>query len=470
MKILQRSFYFLFLLAISNIAYSQNKAGIEIKNSSFISGQENLPFWLTVNKNGIINNGQSPINLSELVAHNHGQVLNSKLDYQLGLHGVAAVSSNSYLQLNRAYAGLGLWNWKIDAGLFSDPENYGGLSTSNGNMARSLNARPYPKIRLSTNGYLGFPFVKKWFQFKAEYDEGWLNDDRYVKDARLHHKSLYGQLTPARGWKVSLGLEHFVMWGGTSPNPSYGKLPTDTHSYLLYILAAKGDDAFPETDRINVAGNQLGTYQFQVSRETANWLAAFYISHPFEDYSGIALRNYPDNLIGIHWETKSSKSFLSSVVYEFINTRQQSLKDSFYVWVEKEQRWKQNETDNYFSHGVYRSGFTYQKRMIGSPLFKPDFNEDGSLKLISNRFFAHHIGAKGNLNSVTEWKTMLTYSQHLGTFWKPYTEKQDEFSLLVEFIYSGQRLPFVVNTGIAADFGSHTESNFGLQLSISKQF
>jgi len=64
----------------------------------------------------------------------------------------------------------------LKAGAQSDPIIYGGLSSTNGNMFRSRNARPVPGLSLSTNGYIPFLFAKKWFSFRFLYEEGILKD------------------------------------------------------------------------------------------------------------------------------------------------------------------------------------------------------------------------------------------------------------------------------------------------------
>ena len=71
----------------------------------------------------------------------------------------------------------------LKAGAQSDPPagaGYGGLSSTNGNMYRSRNARPVPGVSLSTNGYIPFLFAKSWFSWRFLYEEGILNDNQHT--------------------------------------------------------------------------------------------------------------------------------------------------------------------------------------------------------------------------------------------------------------------------------------------------
>ena len=308
-------------------------------------------------------------------------------------------------------------------------------------------------------------------KFKAEYDEGILNDDRYVHNTHMHHKSLYGSFTPAKNWKINLGLEHYVMWGGISKNPSYGKLPVSLHSYILYITGSTGNEDFPKTDQLNVAGNQIGSYQVQIIKEFKNFEIETYISHWFEDHSGMVLRNWKDNLLGIKIDVKGKHLLLSSFLYEFMNTRNQSVVDSFYKWNEATQKWDAMENDRYFEHGVYRSGFTYHKMMMSSPLFIPQFQDDGlSMSIPSNRFYTHHIGAIGYLNKSLQWKGLVTITHYLGTYKAPYDPVLKMRSVLFNLQYSKSTFPVKIGLSIASDISNLNKTNTGFQLSISQSW
>jgi hypothetical protein len=384
---------------------------------------------------------------------------------------VAGLGETNYLQLNRAFAGLSWKGWEIKGGLFYDDIYYAGLSTTNGNLARSQHARPVPKIRIATVGYKKLPFFKKWFRFKAEYDEGFLNDERYVDGAHLHHKSLYGEFRVAKDLNFYMGLEHYVMWGGTSQNDKIGQLPEDWCSYWRYVLALPGSDKFLETDKKNISGNQLGTYQFEIKKDFKSLSTSIYLSHPWEDNSGLIWRNWRDNLIGIHFHFNKEKKLISDIVYEFTNTRNQSLKDSLYNWDSANGRWRTNEVDNYFNHGIYKSGFTYRQMGLNSPLFFPVTISNGiSMGFRSTRFVSHHLGLKGNISRFLYWKGLLTFVQHLGNYTQPYDPDENQFSGLLDLKYKNPDFPVDLSLSVAADLNNIVGNNLGFQLTISKSW
>jgi len=451
---------------------TQNPFVISVSNTTLAATDSVLPFWFTANQHGKIQSTGSFMNISELTV---GQSYNSKPEsnfgYTWGGSVIAAFGNTSYYQVNQAFAGFALKGWEIKGGLFYDEIRYAGLSTTNGNLARSQNARPVPTIRFSTLGYKPVPFLKKWLSFKGEYDEGFLNDERYVDGTHLHHKSLYIKIHPASSWNFNVGFEHFVMWGGTSRNENIGELPDGWDDYWRYVFALPGDEDFLLTDRLNSSGNQLGTYQLEVVKDFSKITTTFYLSHPWEDNSGLNWRNWPDNLLGLHADFKNTKGIITDILYEFTNTRQQSIKDSIYSFDETTGKWKMNEYDNYYNHGIYQSGFTYQQRVMSSPLFYPVKLSNGiSAGIRSNRFFAHHIGASGNISDFVRWKGMLTYVQHLGSYSEPYTSNQKQVSGLLEVKYVNPGFPVEIGLAAGGDSSTSDGNKMGFQLTVAKRW
>lgn len=468
-SLLQSTVILFFIIATASGQSSRPK--ITVSNSTFAAWQEELPFWFWANQRGQVYANNQFLNLSVLDVYSSQKNDTAKWQTQYGATIVGGWTENSYLLFNQAYAGIAHKGWLLKAGLYSEEIKYEGLSTTNGNLARSRNARPYPKIRFSTNGFKTLPFWNQRLAFKAEYDEGILNDNRYVKNAKLHHKSFYISLKPSDEWYFEVGAEHYVMWGGTSPDVRYGQLPEDFKSYLRYITGSMGGDNFPQTDQLNVAGNQLGTYQFKVVKTFEKSELTFYASHPFEDFSGVNFRNWPDNLLGLSFEMKDKSGFITHILYEYTNTRQQSIRDSLYEWNEAAQNWKRMPHDNYYNHGYYRSGFTYHHQMMGSPLFGPLKETDGiTTGIRSNRFYAHHLGLLGNLTEFIRWKGLFTFSHHIGTWSQPYKDPHKQLSVLLQLDYTHPRLPVDLQISGAADAGNQTTDNLGVMLQVSKTF
>ncbi len=354
----------------------------------------------------------------------------------------------------------------MKAGAQPDPILYAGLSSTNGNMDWSNNARPLPGIAFSTDGFIPFFFWKKWFSVKGFYAEYFLNDRRYVENAHLHHKYAWARAS-LNSWKISLGLDHWVYWGGTSPD--LGNLP-GFDNYFRYIFSLRGKKTSLAIDRANASGSSLGLYLLTVEKEYPDVSLTFYYNHPFEDRSGLEMANAPDGLWGIYLHRKKGKAFLQDVVYELQNTTNQSgTYDQVEIGNTGIRTGRGN--DNYFNNWVYKSGHVYYNRMMGSPVFIPEIDANGiSTGFDNTRIWLNHLGLSGWMGERLSWKSYLTFTRSLGTYDPSRVnlpEPLDQFSFLFGCVYLCKRLPFDLNFGIAGDYGQRFETRTGGYAGIS---
>ncbi len=243
--------FFLMILTSYSLEAQEKSYELTSEIESLFSSTSTLPFWLVHNQSGRYTSQESPnFQLSLNGNKNFDHLFSSSSGLELGSHLITSYTDGADMHFNELYGKLYVQNFKLEVGLFTDEVRFGGLSSTNGNIARSLDARPYPKIRLSTNGYIPFLFGKKWFTFSTEYDEGLLNDSRYVDGTHLHHKSLYTQANLSKSLSLQLGIDHFVMWGGTSPDERIGKMPGNMKAYWKYITGQSGNSEFPQPTRI----------------------------------------------------------------------------------------------------------------------------------------------------------------------------------------------------------------------------
>ena len=464
--------YIFALFLLVSESSGQTTSSFSISNSTLVSTSDQMPFWLWANTDGKIEADNSFLNLSEINGAGIHFFNDSNSFIKAGADLDYAIGNNSkYFQANQLFTRINLNNWELIIGMVHNDLSFDGLSTSNGNIARSRNARPYPKIGIRVSDYKPVPLLSKFISFKGEYDEGILNDDRYVDRTHLHHKSFYLKAELFNNFSIQGGVEHFVMWGGTSQNEKTGKLPSDCKAYFKYITGSRGDEDFLETDQLNVAGNQYGTYQLLLTQKFEKFETRLNISHPFEDFSGVNLRNWPDNIIGLSIKLNNQEKFITHFLYEYTNTRQQGITDSLYRWIEEEQHWYRVHDDNYYNHGVYQSGVTYHQKMMSSPLFKPVVIKDNiSRGVESTRFFAHHIGLKGNLHKDISWKSMVTFIRHFGTWGKPYETVHDQTSFLLNLVYSGEPIPFDIDLTVAGDIANADPNRLGIQIGLHYNF
>lgn len=457
MRIILLIFIFTTLLVSG---FAQSKTPLSIQYESLISSGKTMPFWLVHNQSGKYN---ANTNANQVVSlegfYMFEQLINTPIDIELGTNMIANYSGQFDFHFNDLYAKAYLWNWKLEGGLFKEPEYYYNLSSTNGSIDRSNNNRPYPRIRLATNEFIPFIFFKNWFSYKAEYDEGILNDQRVVMDTRLHHKSLFVKAKIAKKVDVTIGLNHYVMWGGISPH--YGELPSSFKDYITYITGGAGTSNFPETDQLNIAGNQLGSYLVKVDFPVNNIDISVYASHPFEDKSGMELDNRRDKLYGLFVDLKK-RTIISKLMLEHMYTIHQS--------GHIHQKGVMRGRDNYFNHGYYLNGFTYKGYTLASPLFSPVVPGENKTAIENNRISMYHLGFAGELTPRINWDGKLTYSHNLGTYNNTYPEPKNQFSSLLNFKYNSNQLPFQLSLSLASDYGQLYENRFGAMFSLSKNW
>lgn len=463
MKYMKFNFLFIFLLnAFVSYAHSLI-SDASPKTSGLIGNGANLPYWMVHNQLGKYS---SQGNWQQLTEGNFsgGTRLAKNLKLSYGTNLALLVSEKGINpEIIEAYMGLSGKVIHLQAGAFADDEVMGGLSSTNGDLLRSLNYRPYPKVRLSTSGFIPFFVAKRWLRLSAEYDEGLLTDQRIVDKPHLHHKSLMFQFRTSSTMRFILGINHYVFWGGKSDQ--YGQLPDHLNNYISYVTGRPGSADFPVTDQLNVAGNQLGSYLLTIEKEFENFHLEIRANHPFEDGSGMGFENLKDNLYTFHFRKNKAYNLLNEWVFEYLYSKHQSGNPPLQAGQKAEHY---RGMDNYFNHSIYQTGFTYLGRSMGTPLFEPiRFNQEGIVSgLANNRVSAFHLGAKGYLIRALQWKALVTYSRNFGTYAQPYDPFRRQLYSLGELIWTSKNHPFLLSALMAVDVGDLTTNQLGMGLQV----
>ncbi len=450
---------------------ADTNSSLTIHSNTIISSGDGVPFWLQMNQQGMIDDSDPIQELFILeYAKQADRNLQDKFQLAYGVNLVGRLSENSTFNPNEYWAQLHFKKWFLHAGAKAEPVFANGLSLSNGNFYLSNNARPLPRVGFGTNDFR--LFQSGWFSkfaFDFEYNEYLLVDDRIVDDGNLHHKRLDVNYSITDKWTFSAGLDHWVFWGGTFTSSSGDFKMPGLEDYFRYITGRVGSSDAPAIDRANVAGNQLGQYLVSLEYDGESDYLKLYWQHPWEDRSGIQLENAPDGLWGVYWKDMADKPFIESAVLEYANTRDQSGQHHKYHPDSSRPDYEVGEgEDNYFTHGVYKSGFVSYDRMMGIPLFIPIFNEDGISKGFDNtRFWAIHNGLSGWINNSIEWKTKLSYSKHYGRHNAEYASPKEFLSMLVQATYLLPNIPLRCGFQLAYDHGSIFPSDFGAAVKLS---
>ena len=373
-----KKLFFLLLLACSGTsAYSQfiKLPGYSIETGALMSAGKQTPFWLISNQFGMI----TPNKYNAWIRFGLMTNLSTErnIDYDYGLDVIDRQSNRTNkLYLHQAYLRLKLYFVNFQAGSIEEKFGNQDSSLSSGGLLWSGNARPMPKVSVLVPDYTPVPFTRAYLEFRGGISHGWFGDNQFVKDTWLHHKYFYLQLGGRLPLHIHYGFHHFAQWGGESTDPAIGQLPRGFKDFIKVFFAKEGGENSPISEQENVLGNHLGSKNFGLDVDLSKVKTGVYWQTIFDDSSGRAYRNIKDGLWGIYIHTKDKDRLINGLVYEFINTTDQSGQYSsywllngikyFYPVPGGEKHYTEGN-DNYFNSNIYGSGWTFHDMVIGTP-------------------------------------------------------------------------------------------------------
>jgi len=438
---------------------SQNKdVNYTIHSSTGLSSDITLPFWLVANQYGSVPN--SDYGLLNTAIFKDYDSPNTLFDISYKASATGFIAQENKLFLNELYLGVRFKNIILDLGAKNDAVLWNNLSSSNGSIIKSINARAMPGFTIKTNNYITLPFATSWLEVKGNFAHYFMDDTRIVDNTNLHHKSLYFKTTLSPTFEIIAGLDHYAQWGGSSP--VFGAQPSSLSDYIKVVFGAEGGDGATQNDQFNALGNHVGAYVLQFNYNKEKIGLNFYYSHPFEDTSGREMTNWQDGLYGVFVDFKKNKSLVNSILLEFTHTKNMSNIPR-----------SASGPDNYFNNGIYQSGWTYHGNTIGSPYFTPKPEDENGITsgviVGDNRFSAINIGVNGFLKALP-YKILLSHTTYYGWFNQEYDPNPYQFSGILDIVIPQEKfnLPFDVAASFAFDAGTYRPQNFGAFLSITK--
>lgn len=455
-----------------------------------------LPFWART-----VQGGYMPDVASTLVSGGADILYTShkELFFGAGANLVGALTSPTAAcgakvggLVDRLYLTAG---WKMlhaDIGLKPRQMEFCDLSLTGGDIVLSGYARNLPGVNLWSD----WIYFEKghWVGVKGNFAQYKMMDNRYVKGTLIHNKSIAFHLSLGRKVDLEAGLDHWVQWGGTSPD--LGVRPASWKDYYRVIFARQGGDGATDSDKQNALGNHLGREFVRVRWRAPKFTMTFQYDMPFEDGRGtIKIQNAPDGVYSLVFNLKDRSGIVTDVIYEYVHTTWQSgdvhdrpatEEEMTKVYPDKVDNYWQRPgdfyygriviggMDNYFNNGEYPSGWTYHGRTLGLPLITPmSPDADGVVRGVeNNRVRAHHIGLKGNMGLVP-YSIKTTYSSNWGRFGMPDDSRfhsrpwQLSLALELELGRSVTNLPVAFAVGAYGDFGQLFQNSVGLSLRIT---
>jgi len=448
-----------------------------------VASKDYQPLWSVSNRFGAIRDQKS--DLSTFISISNKHLLNDNNQYPgfsedspWSISYGADVYNNKHFGtvfFQQAYIKLNYGAWQLRGGRYKEIVGEMDADLSTGSLGISGNALPIPKVGIALTQYSRVPFTNGWLQVKGLFSHGWMGNNRYMKDAYLHEKTLYLRIGKNK-LKLYGGIQHYAEWGGRRDD--WTSLDRSVKGFMNVVLLKEADDGSVDygdsvkTHRPNRAGDHRGVIEAGLEYDFERVKLNVYNQTPFDTGQGIDIRNI-DRLFGISLTNKED-SFWRKFLAEFIYTRQMN---DFYSAQYRE---------SYYNNGVYKTGWEYEDRIIGTPLFinrqrgSKYFSEiapydwdaeqntiPGNSNIINNQVIGGHIAALYTIDRRFGARSMITYTRNYGgnKVLKPH---KDQCYTLQEVNYKLPSDNVLLTAGFAYDFGDLSK-NFGMILGVKWQ-
>ncbi len=388
-------------------AWAQDKKEPSLELGAGVTNGTYTPFWLRANQYGAVptkeSYGTAAVSFSDFVQ------VNQRTSWGYGVRALVNLTeTKADVLLQEAYVKGKFGIFELQAGRKKQIQGLVDSTLSSGSYIWSGNALPMPMINLFVQDYWAPKFVQGIVGFKGNYAHGWFGNQRSdVADFYLHQKSFYGRLgKPNWLFKFYGGFNHQVQWGGTLKyadpgnfSGKNGKIASGLKEYFYMITGQSmnvvgGDTAtYGINDGWNRLGNHLGSVDVGMEIDWKKAKIFFYRQSIYEDGSLYHGNNITDGLHGMSF-TRKAEQGLTKVVLEYLNTASQGGA----VFNETDVN---RGLDNYFNNSVYREGWTYAGKGIGTPMMTLDSETDlTNTNLTSydnNRVESFYIGIEAKI-------------------------------------------------------------------------
>lgn len=377
-----------FIFVISGFAPAlQGQFRASVETSGIISSSANTPFWFQSNRHGIYSRHGSQF-LSRVQFHGNTD-LSDHFSILYGADAIARPGKASTLSFNRGYLKIQGYGFELAAGRFYHTSPFYDEWLSLGSLGVSGNASPVPQIRLGLPEWTPLPLTNKFVHIRAHLAHGWLGSRRYTESVLLHEKAMYLRFGRGSQFNAYGGLSHFAVWGGKN-HPRYDDIPTNFQDFVNVFFSLKGDRSTPGPEQSHALGDHLGTWDFGFFLERDDYKLHAYRQFIYEDYTNLFFKSYMDALTGISIRFSEELNIpFSRFIYEYLYTKSQAGPRESRGDRIGDGRGPYRYNENYYNHNLYRTGWVYNMRTIGNPMFTPS---ETNLGVLNNRIIAHHIG------------------------------------------------------------------------------
>jgi hypothetical protein len=344
-----------------------------------------------------------------------------------------------------------------------------------GSLGVSGNASPVPQIRAGLSDWTSLPLTQGFVKIRGHVAHGWLGNDRIMDNVLYHEKIGHARFGGDFPLNLYGGIEHYVLWGGEN-DPRFGDLPSSFSDFGRIFIAVGGDENAPPGDENYILGDHLGAWDFGFYLNLDNLKFRGYRQFPLETKSNLKFKSPQDALTGIDIEFNNPIFLgIDRLIYEFLYTK----------WQAGPRREDPDDerggfpfqgNENYYNNNVYQTGWVYNRRTIGNPLFLPRAD---NLGVENNRIVAHHLGISFQMGNIRT-QVKCTYSRNYGNWGNPFTDEprpfegepfeppRNQFSLglAAQIPVMIGDLPLLVTAETATDVGDLVGRQSGLMIGL----
>ncbi len=460
-----------------------------IEASGNISNGTYAPLWFTANRYGL--SSQKPNSGYIRAGLHYNKALKHDWRIEAGLDLAGAADQVSSFVVQQAYADIA---WKFLRLSIGSKERPGfplvkNERLSSGMMVEGPNARPVPQVRIDIPEYVAVPGTGKWLSLKGHLaygaftDWNWQEDfasagNYWGKHVLYHSKSLMFRIGNREKFPVEfeLGLLMAAQFAGAQMKKNADgtssvnvDMPGGLKSFFKAFIPMSGGSDTPWGDQVNVEGNHLGSWNFALTYYVNDWRFRAYLDHYFDDHSQMVWQygRWKDGQLGIEVDFPQNR-WISAVVWEGMSTKQQTgplLYDEFAGTL----GYQVSAGDNYYNNYCYQA-WQHWGQGMGNPFLPgPIYNKDGKITFKSNRVRAQHIGVEGNPSDEWNWRVLISFARHWGTYATPLDKQRKQFSSLYEVTYSPKwATGWSASVGMGLDRGNYLGNSTGGILTIKK--
>ena len=383
------------LIAQNNNSWTSSYSSKAVVNLS----DRDTPFWGWANQNGLVDpNSSNLLNSITLSSPNMKVIRGLKASFHSEL--LSRFSEENTFFFPELYGALATENFDLRIGRFFRTQVLGQDNTNTiGSLLIGNNANALTGFEFRNKRFLSVPLFQGYLKYKFTFGNYLLPNNRFVEDAFFHSKDFYLQLHIGR-YRLSAGIIHNVFWGGISP--TVGRLPSSLSDFRRAIFNNSAGSGAPSGEQINRLGNSVSGYDYAMSYRFDSFDVQISKLFFIEDRPASRHRSPFDGQWNATFNLKSGR-FIDQIVYDHVNTKRQDAK--FFEPFGRA---------NYYTHSIYRSGFTNGNFVLGNPLIEFNFGDDGINRSVNNVLVAHHIGIQGQFSEKVFYTQKITYSRNYG--------------------------------------------------------